>query len=114
MTQFSLAYPDMIDRLPDVDLDLPGVRGKLLQGSRQQVVFFEIEPIGAIAPHRHAAQWGVVVEGEMDLTIDGETRTYRAGDSYYVPAGVEHGATFRTPFKAIDVFDEPDRYRARE
>lgn len=110
---WKLTYPDMIESLPDVDVDVEGVRGKLLQSTDRQVVFFEIAPIGAIALHTHGAQWGIVVEGEMDLTIGSETKTYRAGDSYYIPAGVEHGATFKTHFKAIDVFEEPDRYSAR-
>jgi quercetin dioxygenase-like cupin family protein len=105
-------YPEMITRLPAVDLPLEGVLGRLLQAGDKQIVFFEIEPVGAIPPHTHGAQWGVVLEGEMDLTIDGETRTYRRGDTYFVPAEVEHAAAFRTRFKAIDVFDEPTRYRA--
>jgi len=111
---WKVIYPEMIESLPDVDVPVEGVRGKLVQSSDRQVVFFEIEPIGAIGLHSHGAQWGIVVEGEMDLTIGDETRTYRAGDSYYIPAGVEHGATFKTHFKAIDVFEEPDRYAARE
>ena len=110
---WKLSYPEMIEQLPAVELPLEGVRGRLLQGAAQQVVFFEIEPIGAIPLHSHGAQWGIVVEGKMDLTIGAETRSYGPGDSYYIPAGVEHGATFKTHFKAIDVFDEPDRYRAK-
>ena len=110
---WTVTYPAMIESLPDVDVPLEGVRGKLLQAGDKQVVFFEIEPIGAIPLHRHGAQWGIVVEGEMDLTIGDETRTYRAGDSYYIPGGVTHGATFKTPFKAIDIFEEADRYRAK-
>jgi len=89
------------------------VRGWISQAADHQVVFFEIEPIGEVAPHSHGDQWGVVVEGEMDLTIDGVTRTYRRGDSYFIPAGVVHGATFRTRFRAIDVFGDIARYEAK-
>jgi quercetin dioxygenase-like cupin family protein len=110
---WKLSYPELIESLPDVDVAVEGVRGKLLQAAHRQVVFFEIAPIGAIPRHTHGAQWGIVVEGEMELTIGGETKTYHAGDSYFIPAGVEHGATFKTHFKAIDVFEEPDRYAAR-
>jgi quercetin dioxygenase-like cupin family protein len=108
-----LQFPEMIDNLPQVDLPLEGVSGKLLQASDKQVVFFEIDPIGSVPLHQHGAQWGIVVQGEMELTIGQQTRTYRQGDSYFIPAGVKHGATFKTHFKAIDVFDEPDRYRVR-
>ncbi|MBU2547727.1 MAG: cupin domain-containing protein [Proteobacteria bacterium] len=108
-----VVYPDMIEDLPDIDLDLEGVRGKLLQADAKQVVFFDIEPVGAIPPHAHSAQWGVVLEGEMELTVNGRTTTYRKGDAYFIPAGQEHAANFKTRFKAIDFFDEPTRYRPR-
>lgn len=106
-------YPEMIKDLPEVDLNLPGVVGNLLQAGDKQVVFFEIEPIGAIPPHSHQAQWGIVVEGEIELTIGGETRTCRKGDSYFIPSGVEHSVVVKSRTRAIDVFDEPDRYRPR-
>jgi quercetin dioxygenase-like cupin family protein len=107
------SWPDLITNLPEADIPFQGVRGWISQGEDHQVVFFDIEPIGEVAPHSHGAQWGVVVDGEMDLTIGGETRTYGKGDSYFIPAGVPHGATFRTRFRAIDVFADRDRYRPR-
>jgi len=107
-------YPDIISNLPDADIPVEGVRGKLLQAGERQIVFFDIDPVGEIAPHSHGAQWGVVLEGEMELTIDGQTRTCRKGDSYYIPAGVVHGATFREHFRAMDMFAEPDRYKPRK
>ena len=107
------AWPEMIEMLPDIDLNIPGVRGKLLQGQDRQVVFFELQPVGVIPPHSHGAQWGIVVEGEVRLTIGGETRAYGPGDSYYIPVGVEHSATMNTPCRVIDVFADADRYRPR-
>ena len=35
---------EMIENLPDVDVPIEGVRGKLLQGADRQVVFFDIDP----------------------------------------------------------------------
>ncbi len=105
-----MKYPEMIRLLPDADIPFDGVHGKLLQGKDQQVVFFEIEPIGEVAEHKHGAQWGVVFEGEMELTIGGETKTYRKGDSYFVPAGVLHSAVFREKTYLMDVFADKDRY----
>jgi quercetin dioxygenase-like cupin family protein len=63
--------------------------------------------------HTHGEQWGIVVEGEMELTIGGQTRRCGPGDSYHIPAGVEHGAKFLTHFRAIDVFADVDRYKAK-
>ena len=107
------AFPEIITRLPEVDVPLPGVRGWMSQAKDHQVVFFDIEPIGEIPPHRHGEQWGIVVEGEMELTIAGETRRCGPGDSYHIPADVEHGARFLSHFRAIDVFGDPDRYKPK-
>ncbi|RME19652.1 MAG: cupin domain-containing protein [Deltaproteobacteria bacterium] len=93
---------------------MEGVRGWLMEDGERQVVFFDIEPVGKIPPHSHGAQWGVVVEGSMELRIGNETRTYRRGDSYHIPAGVEHEARFDEHFRAIDVFDEPARYSPKK
>ncbi len=106
-------YPEMIRNLPEIDIPVLGIRGWLLQGGATQAVFFDIEPVGEIPPHSHCSQWGVVVAGEMRLTIGDETRTYRAGDWYYIPAGVVHAATFPTRVQVIDVFDGPARYQAK-
>lgn len=104
-------YAEMITKLPRIDVPLAGVRGWLSQGAEQQTVFFDIDPIGEIPPHSHGAQWGVMVEGEMELTIDGETTRYGAGDSYFIPAGTIHSARFLTRVRVIDVFADRDRYR---
>ena len=60
-------------------------------------------------------EWLGLSNGSNDIvfTIGGETRTYRPGDSYSIPAGVEHGALIRAGTRAIDVFEEPDRYRLK-
>ena len=107
-------YPEVITGLPEADVPLEGVRGWLSQGLDHQIVFFEIEPIGEIPPHSHGEQWGIVVEGEMELTIGGETKRLGPGDSYHIPAGVVHGAKFLTHFRAIDVFADAARYKAKK
>jgi quercetin dioxygenase-like cupin family protein len=106
-------FPDMIRSLPEIDIQAEGVRGWLLAGGDKQVVFFDIQPIGEIPPHSHCAQWGFVLQGEMKLTIDGVTKTYRKGDWYFIPEGAVHSATPLSRVNAIDVFDAPDRYKTK-
>ena len=60
--------------------------------------------------HQHGALWGTLVHGSLELTIDGETRTYAPGDSWNIPAGAPHAAKLKAGSLAIDVFEEPDRY----
>jgi len=90
-----------------------GIRGWLIQGPGRQVVFFELQRGAVVPPHSHAAQWGIVVDGLMDLKVGDETRTLRKGDSYVIPAGVVHSASFATTVYAVDVFASGDRYKAK-
>jgi len=106
-------YPEMIRNLPEIEVAIAGVRGWLLQGKQKQVVFFEIEAGTQIPPHSHCAQWGLMVEGRISLTIAGRTRVYGKGDRYFIPAGAVHSATFPSRVNVIDVFDDPARYRPK-
>ncbi|UCE15057.1 MAG: cupin domain-containing protein [Candidatus Heimdallarchaeota archaeon] len=107
------SYPEIITSLPEADIPLPGVVGWIAQGKDFQIVFFDIEPTGTLPPHSHSAQYGVVLEGEMTLTIAGKARKYTKGDTYYIPEGVVHQAEFQTHFRAIDFFAETDRYKPK-
>ncbi len=107
-------YPAEINELPEISVAFPGVKGRLLQGPGQQLVFFDIEPVGEVTPHSHGAQWGVVLDGEVALTIGNDTRTYRKGETYYIPPGVVHSACFRSRTRVIDFFAEPRRYVAKQ
>ena len=103
-------YPDVITNLPEADIPFQGVQGWLFQSSDHQVVFFDIEAIGEVPEHAHGGQWGTVFEGEMELTIGGITHRYGKGDSYFIPAGVKHGAVFRKRTFLMDFFEDKDRY----
>lgn len=106
-------YPEFIRSLPEVDVPVKGVRGWLLENDRRQVVFFEISPEAEVPPHAHCAQWGIMLEGEMDLTIAGNTIKVKRGDRYFIPEGAEHSAIFHSPVSVIDIFDAPDRYKCK-
>jgi len=107
-------YPDFIRNMPEVDIPVEGVRGWLLECGSRQAVFFDIKPEAVVPPHAHCAQWGIMLDGEMDLTINGSTQRLGKGDCYFIPEGAEHSATFHSRVNVIDVFDSPDRYKARE
>lgn len=112
MAKFS--FPRTITSLPQADIAFKGVKGWLSQAKDHQLVFMDIAPIGEVAPHAHGAQWGIVVNGEMKLTIGGKTRTYRKGDSYFIPKGRVHSARFNTRTFVIDFFADRKRYRTKK
>jgi quercetin dioxygenase-like cupin family protein len=77
-------------------------------------MFYEIPDGVEVPEHAHGAQWGVVLDGSVEFTIGGETRTYGRGDTYYVPDSVPHRAVIHPGYVGIDVFADADRYRPRE
>lgn len=109
-----MEYPNMIYSLPQADIPFKGVKGWILQGQEQQLVFMEIDPIGEVTEHTHSAQFGMVLEGEMSLTIGGETKRYRKGDTYIIPAGIPHSAEFHSKAYVVDLFDERSRYKEKK
>ncbi|MBI5014230.1 MAG: cupin domain-containing protein [Deltaproteobacteria bacterium] len=106
-------FPTLVTDLPRIDVPLPGVTGWLLQGESRQAVFFRLEAGIVIPEHSHGAQWGLVVEGEIELTIGGEARLYRKGDCYEIPAETPHSARCLGGALALDLFADADRYRAK-
>lgn len=106
-------FPSIISTLPEADVPMEGVRGWLLQGESRQAVFFHLKPGTIVPEHSHGAQWGLVVDGEIELTISGKTRAYRKGDSYEIDEGALHSARCPTGALVLDVFADPQRYRVK-
>ena len=107
-----MTYPDFIAAFPSLDLPFPDdvVQSSVIRSDHGLVAFFTFLKDMELPPHAHGAQWGTVVSGEIEFTIGGVTKTFRAGDSYSIPAGVEHGALIKAGTHVIDVFAEADRY----
>ncbi len=107
-----MPYPDFINALPGIDAPFPEdvVQISAVQSDDALVLFFAFLKDMVLPPHSHGAQWGTVIEGEIEFNIGGVTKLYRAGDSYSIAAGVEHGAQIKAGTRVIDVFDEADRY----
>lgn len=105
-------FPEPILKLPRADIPLQGITAYLSQADSHQLVFMDFAEAVELPEHAHASQWGVVLEGEIELTIGGHRATYRKGDRYFIPAGVLHSGHIHAGFVAMDFFDQPDRYRA--
>ena len=106
----TMDFAGLIEGLPEADLPLDGVTGHMLRSEDGLAVFFHFEAEAVVPPHSHGAQWGTVLSGTIELTIDGVTRTYRPGESYHVGAGEVHSARIPAGTKVLDVFAETDRY----
>jgi quercetin dioxygenase-like cupin family protein len=107
-------FPDIITSLPVADLAVQGCNAHLLQGQKMQVLFMEFHENTEVPEHDHEAQWGVVLDGEIELTIDEEKHVFKKGDSYYIPKGIRHSAKIKKGYSDVTVFNEEDRYSVRK
>jgi quercetin dioxygenase-like cupin family protein len=103
-------FPQPIKNLPEADIPLDGVTAYLSQADTHQILFMEFEKDVSLPEHTHAAQVGIVLEGKIELVIDGKSRCLSRGDRYYIPRGVKHSAKIHAGYADIAFFDEPNRY----
>jgi len=84
----------------------PGVRIRTFWGERMLISVVDLDPNAVVPEHNHEhEQCGTVISGEMALTIGGETRHLKPGDTYLIPSGVDHMArTGEGPARVLDVF----------
>ena len=105
--------PKIITNLPEADIHIEGLHSYLLQGENQQIIFMSFENDVVVHEHVHGAQWGVVLQGEIELTIHGSKLTYTKGDTYFIPQNVLHSARIKTGYKDLTLFNQKDRYKEK-
>jgi len=106
-------FPEPIRNLPLADIPLKGVTGFLSQAEDHQIVFMEFKEDVDLPEHSHNAQCGVVLEGMIDITIDGKKSTYLKGDRYFIPDGVKHSGKIYAGYADITFFEQKDRYKTK-
>jgi quercetin dioxygenase-like cupin family protein len=79
----------------DQDLSVPGRHAVQAKA--------EFEPGGAIGRHTHPGEeLSIVLEGALTLKIDGQPpRVVKAGESFFIPAGVVHAGENAGKDKAV-------------
>lgn len=106
-------FPEPIRNLPEADIPLKGIRAYLSQSEDHQIIFMEFAEDVDLPEHSHADQWGIVLEGRIDLVMEGVKRTYTKGDRYFIPAGAKHSGKIYAGYADITFFNEQDRYKAK-
>ncbi len=110
----SEVFPEPLRDLPEADIPLEGVKSYLSQGETHQIVFMEFSKDVELPEHSHESQWGVVLEGTIDLIIDGVKQTFTRGDRYFIPRGVKHSAKIYAGYADITFFNQKDRYKVKQ
>ena len=84
----------------------PGISMKsLVHGEATHLVCFRLQAGADLPVHRHDnEQTGYLVRGSIELLLGAERVTLGPGDSWSIPAGVEHGARVLEDAEAVEVF----------
>lgn len=97
----AIAQQSGIKRTPLQKVDFPA-------GYTTVTAIAELPPGAAAGRHIHpGAETGYVLEGELELLIDGQPpRKLKAGDSYQIPEGAVHDAKTSgdKPMKVLGVY----------
>jgi quercetin dioxygenase-like cupin family protein len=83
----------------------PGFKARVIHGESMTIAYMRVTE-GAEAPeHSHPhEQITHVVEGKLELTIDGVPQTFSAGEVAVIPSNVRHSARGVTDCLVLDVF----------
>lgn len=84
----------------------PGVQIFTTTGDAIMLSLVEFEPHAVVEEHSHPhEQMGLMLEGEAEFIIGGQSQIVRAGGMWRIPGGVPHKVIAgNRPVKALDVF----------
>jgi mannose-6-phosphate isomerase-like protein (cupin superfamily) len=107
-------FPKPILDLPEADMPYAGCRAYLSQGKDHQILFMYFDEDIELPVHSHESQWAIVLEGRIDITIDGKKNTFYKGDRYYIPKGSKHSGKIYAGYADMTYFNQNDRYSLKE
>jgi len=85
---------------------VPGARTRTFWGEQMLFSLVEVDADSEVPLHTHPhEQGGIIVEGELEMGVDGEVKLLKPGDMYIIPGNVEHYAkAYTTKAIALDIF----------
>ncbi len=83
----------------------PGIWSQLESGTNLTMAFMEIAPNKEGSAHDHPFdQCGVVIEGEIEMSVGEEKKLLKLMETYFIPAGIRHNwKTMALSAKILDI-----------
>ncbi|HUU65088.1 MAG TPA: cupin domain-containing protein [Dehalococcoidales bacterium] len=103
-SKYVIRYTDV----PTIEL-FPGIKAHIISADRITLSFANCEPNAQLPSHRHVnEQMLIVLDGAIDLVVEGKQYHVEKGDVVVLPSNTEHGAHFTGKgARVIDVFSPP-------
>lgn len=93
-----------LDQIPSREI-IKGFQVKFIHTEQVTIGFVDIESGSRLPEHQHIhEQTTTVLEGKLELTIDGQVCILEAGQAVVIPSNVRHSAFAHMDCKAMDVF----------
>ena len=84
---------------------LPGCHVRFVHSEKMSFAYWNFDPDATIPPHSHPhEQVGTVIEGELEVTVSGETKRLTPGSILIVPSNATHSVRALTRCYVIDAF----------
>lgn len=109
----SQIFPEPITDLPEADVPINGIKAYLSQGLNHQIVFMYFSKDVDVPEHSHESQWGIVLEGRIDLTVDGIKKVFVKGDRFFIGRNIKHSARIYAGYASMEFFNQADRYKKK-
>lgn len=92
----------------------PGLRARLIHTDRQTHSWVEVDAGASFPEHQHPHEQVVcVIEGELELVVEGATHRLTPGVVFVIPPDARHSGRGVTACRVLDVFSPArDDYRA--
>lgn len=93
-----------LDALPSREI-APGFHGKFAHTDHLTFAHWTIDTGAILREHAHPhEQITCVLEGQLEMTVGGETRILKAGTLALIPGGVIHSGRALTACRVVDAF----------
>ncbi|GAB1308433.1 hypothetical protein KH5_11160 [Urechidicola sp. KH5] len=84
---------------------IPGFFGRFVHLENFTIAFWEVKAGAELPMHQHIHEQSThIIEGEFEMTCNGETKIWKPGMILTIPSNVEHGGKALTDCKITDVF----------
>jgi unsaturated pyranuronate lyase len=95
-------------KVPKTDIGKGILVQVIAEGANLNAVHWNIPDGGTVPAHSHSSeQFGYLIKGLLELTVNGDTYSIAEGDTYVIPANAVHEFTARGQVEALDVFCPP-------
>ncbi|MSS10627.1 cupin domain-containing protein [Clostridium sp. WB02_MRS01] len=106
-------FPEPVSSLPEAEMPFSNYQAYLSQGEKHQIIFMQFNEDVDLPEHSHESQWGIVLEGKIELTINGVKNIYTKGDRYFIGKDVKHSGKIFAGYADITFFNQKDRYNTK-